>query len=81
MKIIHFLYSGMGGHGDVVFPKMESQRPSGSLFEKVKISGIPKKNRGPWGSLYRDFLGIPWDSLEIQGFQKEMGDLLIPKRG
>ena len=26
MKIIHIIYSGMGGHGDVVFPKIERDK-------------------------------------------------------
>ena len=24
MKIIHIMYSGMGGHGDVIFPKIQN---------------------------------------------------------
>ena len=32
MKIIHVLYSGMGGHGDVVFPKIQNDKDNENII-------------------------------------------------
>ena len=40
MKIIHILYSGMGGHGDVVFPKIESDKENKNIIFFVGIENV-----------------------------------------
>ena len=38
MKIVHIIYAGMGGHGDVVFPKIERDIEN-------EIAGLKKLNK------------------------------------
>ena len=40
MKIIHILYSGMGGHGDVVFPKIEKDKENNNIIFFVGIENV-----------------------------------------
>ena len=42
MKIIHVLYSGMGGHGDVVFPKIQNDKNNENIIFFVGIEKILK---------------------------------------
>ena len=42
MKIIHVLYSGMGGHGDVVFPKIQNDKNNENIIFFVGIEKIFK---------------------------------------
>ncbi len=40
MKIIHFLYSGMGGHGDVVFPKIQNDKENKNIIFFIGIENV-----------------------------------------
>ena len=40
MKIIHIIYSGMGGHGDVVFPKIERDKKNQYIIFFIGIEKI-----------------------------------------